>query len=203
MDQEKGKKMKLKLQVKLAALAVFVLLCGCGRESVYKESQPKAQTITAPEANIKEFNRSAPSHYEQLKDLDWLAGNWVDTSENVDANFAYKWGKNKNFFTQNFSIKISGNDELEGEQIICWDPIEKKIRGWIFDSDGGFGNSVWTKQGNNWCSNMIFILPDGKKASATHIYTKMDDNTYAFSANNRDIDGDVLPNIGPYKVIRK
>ena len=86
---------------------------------------------------------SVHSHFEQLKGLNWLAGNWEDKDDTIDVKYTVAWDKNKNFLTQNFILSIPGQDELSGMQIIGWDPIEKQIRSWIFDSDGGYGKSVW------------------------------------------------------------
>lgn len=147
--------------------------------------------------------QQAPSHYEELKGLDWLVGNWVDESEDVTVTVSYQWDKNKNFMTQHFTSKILDQDEIEGQQIIGWDPVKKKIRSWIFDTDGGFGESIWSKEGNSWYSQTAFTLPDGRIGSAVHIFTKIDDNTYTFASENRDIGGKMLPDIEPFKVVRK
>lgn len=143
-------------------------------------------------------------HYEQLKELNWLVGNWVnDTSSDMTVHSTYRWDTGKNFLLQSFKMTSPEQKELSGEQIIGWDPIEKTICSWIFDSDGGFGKSTWTKQENSWYATTIFTLFDGRRASATHVYTKVNENTYTFSSQNRDIDGKVLPNIGPFKAMKR
>ncbi len=142
------------------------------------------------------------SHFEQLKELDWLVGNWEDEDDNIDVKYTVAWDKNKNFLTQHFVLSILGQEELSGMQIIGWDPIAKKIRSWIFDSDGGYGESVWSKEGNRWYAPVTFTMPQGGKASALHVYEKSDDNTYTFASQSREVDGKLLPNIGPFKVIR-
>lgn len=151
--------------------------------------------------SVNEMNRSL-SHFEQLKELDWLAGNWIDEDDNIDVKYTVEWDKNKNFLTQHFALSILGLEELSGRQIIGWDPVDKKIHSWIFDSDGGYGESVWSKEGNTWYESLTFTLPQGGKASATHIYQKIDDDTYTFASENRDVGGVLLPNIGPFKIIR-
>ena len=96
------------------------------------------------------------------------------------------------------------HNELEGQQIIGWDPVKETIRSWIFDSDGGFGGSLWSKRGDNkWYAHTHFTLADGRKASAMHVYTKINDTTYTFESRARDIDGQLLPNIGPFTVNKK
>ncbi len=147
---------------------------------------------------------SPRSHYEQLKELSWLSGKWkdADTEDEMDVNLLYKWEMNNNFFVQDFTKTILGQKEVQGLQIIGWDPVQKQIRSWIFDSDGGYGESTWFKDGNSWYSVMKYTLENGKVASSTNVYTKIDEDTYNYSIESRDVDGRVLPNIGPFKIIR-
>lgn len=145
----------------------------------------------------------APSQFEHLKEIDWLVGEWVDHDENVEITFSCKWDKYKNFLTQRFTTKILGQHQLEGQQIIAWDPIKEQIRSWVFDSDGGVGEGFWTKKNNSWYVHMSYTLADARRASATLIYTKIDDNSYTFASTGRDIDGEVLPDIDPVKIERK
>ena len=65
-------------------------------------------------------------------------------------------------------------DDLEGTQVIGWDPAAGTIRSWMFDSDGGFGEGTWSKKDNSWIVKFNQVLPDGRKASATNIYTLID-----------------------------
>jgi uncharacterized protein (TIGR02246 family) len=144
-----------------------------------------------------------PTHYEHIKDLDWFVGGWVSQDDDtVITKNLYEWDHNKNFLVHSFIMDVLGQKELSGEEVIGWDPIEKKIRSWTFDSDGGFGHGVWSKEDDSWYVAVVYILPDGKRASATHIYTKVDGNAYTFSSVSRDIDGKLLPNIGPFKAVR-
>lgn len=148
---------------------------------------------------------STPAHSEDLKDLGWLVGTWEDAEneKDVDVSSSWKWGMNKNYLIQSFDAKVPDQPPLEGRQVVMWDPAEKRLRSWIFDSDGGFGQGFWSKQDNSWIASMLFTLPDGRKGSANHIYTKIDDKSYTFASVNRDIEGNLLPNIGPFKVVKK
>lgn len=143
------------------------------------------------------------SHYENLKDLEWLSGDWMDDDDNIDIDYSYEWDKNKNFLTQSFTMTVLDQEVLSGMQIIGWDPIQNAIVSWIFDSDGGFGQGVWNKQDDTWYVTVKFTLPEGGEATSTHVYKKMNDNMYTFASENRVIEGKLLPNIGPYKVIRE
>lgn len=142
----------------------------------------------------------APSNFNRLKDLDWLVGKWIDRDENIEITFNTHWDKYKNFLIQRFTSKILGQDQIEGQQIIGWDPIREKIHSWVFDSDGGFGEGQWMNKDNSWFAHMTYTLSDGRRASATLIYTKVDDHSYTFASVGRDIEGEILPDIDPIVV---
>ncbi len=143
-----------------------------------------------------------PSHYNELKQLEWMIGNWIDSSADIDYNI--RWDGNKNFINQYFNVKKDGKEDLYGDQLIGWDPSQNQLKSWIFDSDGGFGHSIWHRDGDTtWYAITSFTKPDGSKVSATHIYTKIDNDTYTFASVARESDGAILPNIGPFKIVRK
>lgn len=140
------------------------------------------------------------SHYEQLKELAWLVGKWGVHNELLDLSNIVKWDENKNFLKQNISVDFLGQKDLNIEQIIGWDPENQKIHSWMFDSDGGYGEGKWSKQGDHWYVSMVFTLPDGRKGSATQIYTKVDDNTFTFASEDREVEGKMLPSIEALKL---
>lgn len=150
---------------------------------------------------IKEAElQEAPSNFEHLKELSWLIGRWEDTDEDVEIIFNNQWDKYKNFITQQFEMKIFGQENIEGKQIIAWDPVNEVIRSWVFDSDGGFGEGVWKKVEKSWHEVMNYTLTDGREATSKNIYTPVDDQNYTFSSVDREVDGEILPNIDPVTV---
>lgn len=150
---------------------------------------------------IKEIELQEPSsHFEQLQDLAWMVGKWEDSDDNVDILFDNQWDKYKNFITQHFKMKIYGQDDIEGKQIIAWDSVKDVIRSWIFDSDGGFGEGTWKKAEKSWYVTMRFTLSDGRRASSVNIYTPVDDHSYTFASIEREIEGEILPDMNPVTV---
>lgn len=144
-----------------------------------------------------------PSAYEHLKELEWLVGKWKDEDDDTTIFFNTHWDKNKNFLTQKFSMEVYGLEALEGMEIIGWDPIEKQIRAWVYDSDGGFGSGIFVKTDKGYNIKMSYALSDGKKASATNVYTKIDNRSYSFSSIDRKIGDVALPNIEPVTVVKE
>jgi len=151
--------------------------------------------------NVDEEESSLP--YQHLKELKWLIGEWIDRDENTSLVTIYQWSRNESFITGSFTIYIQGKIDLQGTQIIGWDPVGKTIRSWVFDSQGGFGQGTWSRKGNQWIVNTSSVLSTGEKASAINIYTHVDDNMFTFQSVGREIGGELMPDIDPVTVVRK
>ena len=143
-----------------------------------------------------------PTQYEHLKELNWLAGTWINEDEDTNFTATYTWDLNKNFLVQHFSLSVLGHKQLSGQQLIGWDTRDSTIRSWIFDSDGGVGSGIWVQDGQTWYVTTAYILSDGSKSSVTHVFTKASNNKYTFSCTNRDVNGQLLPDIGPYTAVK-
>lgn len=142
------------------------------------------------------------SNYEYLKDLEWMIGNWVDEDETSSVTTECQWTKNRNFMTRAFAASVRDEISMSGMQVVGWDPAAKQIRSWVFDSEGGFGEGTWEKKDNQWIITSTATQPDGGKASATHIMTMIDENSYTWQSTNRQVDGEILPNIAEVLIVR-
>lgn len=136
-----------------------------------------------------------PSHYEHLKELEWLVGRWVDQDDHATVVTDCHWTKNNNFLVRSFTIQVQDRIDMSGLQIIGWDPANKQIRSWVFDSDGGFGQGTWEQKENRWYIDQTGVLNDGRKSTSVNILTKLDDNTFALQSVSRTVGGELLPNI--------
>lgn len=145
---------------------------------------------------ISEISLVEPaSNYEQLKDLEWLVGRWEDSDDNISITFDTVWDKYKNFITQHFHMKVHEQDDIEGQQIITWDSVKDQIRSWVFDSDGEFGEGTWEKIGDSWYATMRYTMNDGRLATSKNVYTPVDSRSYTFASIEREVDGEILPNL--------
>jgi uncharacterized protein (TIGR02246 family) len=142
------------------------------------------------------------SHYEQLKELEWMIGSWVDGDEQARIDTTCQWTRNKNFITRSFTVSIRDRIDMAGMQIIGWDPVAKQIRSWVFDSDGGFAEGRWTKKDNRWFITATGTTPDGLKATSVNVITYLDDNQFKWQSVNRMEGGELLPNIDEVVVVR-
>jgi hypothetical protein len=92
---------------------------------------------------------------------------------------------------------------ISGTQRIGWDPLAKKLRSWVFDSEGGFGEATWTRDANQWIIKASGVTNDGRAASATRIITRVNKHTMTWESRDREVDGERQPNLGPFTIVLK
>jgi uncharacterized protein (TIGR02246 family) len=154
-------------------------------------------------ASVRDAEARPPSTFEHLRDLGWLIGEWVDEdSKGPVASVTYEWTENQNWITSSLVTSIK-DVELSGRtQWIGWDASKKQIRSWSFDSTGGFGEGVWTKDGKKLTIKTTATLPDGKKLTATSIVAKVDDDHVTWQVTNRTLDGKAMDDLPTVKMKR-
>jgi uncharacterized protein (TIGR02246 family) len=143
-----------------------------------------------------------PTPGDQLSQLAWMVGTWKDQGGEYSVETKADWARGNNFLTRNFKVSDGDDVVLEGWQIIGWDPIQKRIRSWIFDSDGGYGQGTWTRDGNRWLVRETRVSADGTESSAEQTLTYVDPDHCTFESANRTLDGDPQPNIAKVDIQR-
>lgn len=138
----------------------------------------------------------------QLKDLEWLVGEWVDDNSKVDVTLNVRWATNKAYLLMDYVVKFEGKEPLEVSVRVGWDGHNNRIRSWIFDSNGGFAEAYWQKDDKRWLLGTSGILPDGAAGGSTNIYEFVDANTFVWQATEREVDGQPLAD-AEVKFVRK
>jgi uncharacterized protein (TIGR02246 family) len=144
----------------------------------------------------------ADSAHEQLQPLAWLVGDWVDDGGSTVVASSCRWSEDGNFLLQEFKLKVNGRDEMTVSQRIGWDPAAKCVRSWVFDSEGGFGQSTWTRDDDGWLIKANFVRPDGTTASATNHLEQDGGDAYVWRSTDRVVAGE-LQEPTEVKVVRK
>jgi uncharacterized protein (TIGR02246 family) len=138
----------------------------------------------------------------QLHDLEWLVGDWVDDEPKKDVVMSCKWDTNKAFLLMHYLVKRDGREDLEVTVRVGWDGASGKIRSWTFDSQGGFSEGFWMKDGKRWLIGSAGVLPDGGVGESTLIYEFKDQNSFVWRATEREVDRQPLAD-SEVKYVRK
>ena len=138
----------------------------------------------------------------QLQALAWLVGSWVEKSPSVEVRETVKWTANRTFLTRSYTLNRADAETAQGTAVIGWDPSIEKVRSWAFDSDGGFSESTWTRDGNRWLILVKATLPDGRQGTAQHTLTYVNNDLHTWSSASRHVAGELLPNIDPIEIVR-
>jgi uncharacterized protein (TIGR02246 family) len=139
-----------------------------------------------------------------LDELAWMVGQWANkSSSDTSVDTVCDWTMNGAFITRTFRVAVQGQPVMVGTQIIAWDPVNNRIRSWVFDTDGSFGEGNWTHEENRWTIRTTNTLANGRKATGIQIITKVDDNSFTFESIGRQVDGELLPNVEPITIVRQ
>ena len=151
-----------------------------------------------------------PVSFEHLKTLEWLAGSWStqapsgaepDKAGQISINITYQWTANKSFLTRTLNT-LAQQLDLQGTEVIGWDPQAKLIRSWLFESTGGFTESTWRPEGKKWIIEIKGVLAGGETIGSITTLTKVDDNTLTFQSQKRMRGGKPQPDIAPITIHR-
>lgn len=136
-----------------------------------------------------------PNSDEHVKELSWLVG---DFNLEKDGESIHITGKMEDqFLIVFFTVKDKSEKELQSYEFIGWNPYENELQSWLVDSDGGNGDAIWKKEGDRWIVTRTYQFSDGKRGSATATFTVGDDGKITYESTGREIDGMMLPSIGP------
>ena len=149
---------------------------------------------------INPNDRIAP--HEHLKQLAWLVGDWVEEGGDSIVTTNCRWDDSKNFLLSDYTVKVAGQAAMSGTQRIGWDPLTRQIKTWTFDSDGGYGEGYWHRDGDRWIVNLSGVTADGRTGSTTQIHRQVNDHTRTWSAVNRLLGGESLADINEISVVR-
>lgn len=151
-------------------------------------------------ASVREMSRDGQeeernSAGEHLRALEWLVGDWVDESPDSLIRTSCRWSPDGNFLLQDFTVEVEGTDVMSGTQRIGWDPLTRKVRSWVFDSHGGFGEGLWNWDGERWIVRTSAVRSDGKIAASLNFIIPLGAHSYRWESSHRMSDDDPLPDI--------
>ncbi len=141
---------------------------------------------------------------ERLKELEWMVGDWVDESDNNRVSSSIHWNEGKSFLVRTYHVELEGVKASSGTMFIGWSPQTQQIKSWLFDSEGGHGEGIWTRANDNtWVVKAHGVLRDGSPTSATQIHVLINKDAVKTSSVDRIIGGEVAPDISDIMMVRK
>ena len=170
-----------------------------GYTAIHVKSNGKWLTASVREHAPK--NRR--QHRTRLEQLSWLQGDWVDEGDDMLVIFSCKTIDSGNFLLREFKIHIAGQEAMNGTQRIGWDPLTGKLKSWVFDSEGGYSEGFWHRDGERWVLKSCGVTADGEPASSTTIYTLVNDDTMMWQSVDHEIGGVELPDSEPVTIVRR
>jgi uncharacterized protein (TIGR02246 family) len=153
--------------------------------------------------SVRESVAQPPSNAAHFEELEWLLGEWTsEAAKGETARATYTWAENRNFIVSSFHTALNGVPVVGGTQWIAWDAVDKQIRSFTFYSRGGFGEAVWTREGNSWSVKTTAHSADGKKISVTNLITSTDADHATWQMTKLTVDGQAQPDPAPVKMVR-
>ena len=144
---------------------------------------------------VRSFNRVVLSPYDLLRDLEWLVGDWIDESSESLVESSYHWDANKSFLLNDFSIRVKGQKVMTGTQRIGRDPLSKQVKAWVFDSEGGYAESLWSLVDDSWVIKAKGVRADGKVVTVTNELTQLGKDRMRFASADRIVGEERMPNV--------
>ncbi|HNB22370.1 MAG TPA: nuclear transport factor 2 family protein [Candidatus Melainabacteria bacterium] len=136
---------------------------------------------------------SVAANIPLISDLSWLIGNWNVEGPRGSLQIKADWVAGKKIIRCDFDALTKDGEKSSQTQFIFYDPLFKRIRSWQYDWNGGYGESRWFKNGNDWEAQGCSVQPDGSTGSARYLFKKLDDNTFSWQSTSRRLLGRSLP----------
>jgi uncharacterized protein (TIGR02246 family) len=98
----------------------------------------------------EEEETTSESNADYLQPLAWLVGDWVSEDNGPKVNLTAKWALDKSFLVQEYTVAEEGGEDsdLRVVQWVGFDSLTGQIKSWTFDSRGGYGEGLWSREGN-------------------------------------------------------
>jgi hypothetical protein len=154
-------------------------------------------------ASLRETPEQQVSHHEHLKELEWLVGDWVEETDEAVVLTSVAWSENGNFLVRTFDVRVQGKPAVTGSQRIGWDPLTKQIKSWVFDSEGGYGDGLWMRNGNHWVIKTTGVRPEGRTTTATQVLTYVNKDTLRWKSIDRTLGAEIRHDIDEIVMVKK
>jgi len=131
-----------------------------------------------------------------------LKGDWTAMRDGLRLDLAFGWDGSGNFVAGEMLATTADGDPQSTNLRIGWDAARKTITWWSFDDGGGFAKGDWTPTEDGWLIRTEGTTADGETTSANQTLRIEGKDTLIWTAKDRLVDGEKLPDI-EMRVVRQ
>ena len=131
-----------------------------------------------------------------------MIGDWIDQGPDSHVRVNCRWSEDGNFLLRTFTVKVAGKTAMTVHQRVGWDPLAKQFRSWEFDSEGGYGEGRWSRDGDRWVIKHTGVRPEGVTASATNIVIRQRPDLVRWTSTDRVVGDQLMSEQEDYVMVR-
>ena len=119
-----------------------------------------------------------------MKVLQCFVGEWKfegeDSGERITGEAKAEWINNNCFLLVRSVTKRPDGTQMPYAEVMGWNPVTKQIQAWGFGGLGGYGQTIWTKDGNKWTirNDQPWIRWNGDRMTGTIVREIIDENVF-------------------------
>jgi uncharacterized protein (TIGR02246 family) len=144
-------------------------------------------------AFVHESGAASLDEKSTLQDLEWMVGKWTGEELGATAEIVCRWLPNSSFLERKFTVMTPDHVTTSGLQLIGINSQTGKIMSWNFNSDGSHAVATWERRPGGWALDSEGLRTDGAETHAVNLFTKLDENAYAWQSIRRSVAGMPLP----------
>jgi len=148
------------------------------------------------------YSREWGAGQDRLEDLEWLLGSWKGSVGGNQVVLIFERDEKRPYIMGRFAKTVDGKVKEQGTMRIGIDHQRGQIRSWTFDDDGGHGQALWLRDGNNWVMDAIGVGGDGLDHESVNIIGRTNNNEFTWRSIDRVVGDQELPDTAPVKLVR-
>jgi uncharacterized protein (TIGR02246 family) len=160
------------------------------RYTITHVKQPDGKWLMA---SCRVLEEAPVTPHDRLEALSWLIGDWVDQDDDSTIETSTRWSEDTNYILTDFELKTRSGETLKGQQRIGWDPLTKRFKSWVHDSEGGYAEGSWSESNDEWVVKVTGVRTDGSLVTATNIYTPLNKDSFGLRSVDRNVGGETAP----------
>lgn len=124
-----------------------------------------------------------------------LKGDWTAMRDGLRLDLAFGWDGSGNFVAGEMLATTADGEPQTTTLRIGWDAARRTLTWWSFDAGGGFAKGDWTPTEDGWLIRTEGTTADGESTSANQALKAEGKDTLLWTAKDRLVDGEKLPDV--------